>query len=111
MENAPRENLDAVCRAAFSHYGTELQLDMAQEECGELIAAINHFRRKGTEALYDVRSEIADVKIMVRQLELHFGVTDVDKIVQNKLRRVKEHIRNDRKDVGQQTKIIGQDRI
>lgn len=47
-------------------YGIKDQLNMLTEECGELIVAINHFRRNRIE--YEkLVSELVDVKILVDQ--------------------------------------------
>lgn len=57
-------------------YGSDKQEDMVIEECSELIKAILKFRRSNTknedlrEAVID---EIADVSIMVAQLQIIFG--------------------------------------
>ena len=49
------------------HYGLESQLNQTTEECGELITAINKFRRFGNkDTLYE---EKADVEIMLGQLK------------------------------------------
>ena len=49
------------------HYGLESQLDQTTEECGELIAVINKFKRDGdVEHLIEER---ADVEIMLDQLK------------------------------------------
>lgn len=52
---------------AIKHYGPEQQLRMLQEECGELIAVVNHFMR-GRCSLADVMTEVADVQIMIEQI-------------------------------------------
>ena len=111
MDKIPRESLDAVCRAAFNHFGTSLQLDKIQEECGELIAAVNHFRTRGAEGRKELIEELADVKIVLRQVETAIGAAEVDVIVQEKLRRLRDMIRNERTESGQTTEIIGQRQI
>ncbi len=53
------------------------QLDIAQEECTELIQAISKWKRyNNTKAKLNVIEEIADVAIMLEQLKIMFGITD-----------------------------------
>lgn len=59
--------MNEICKLAVDTYGKESQVNQAFEEMGELIAAINHFRR-GRVSLAEVLSEIADVFIMCEQL-------------------------------------------
>ena len=53
---------------AIELWGAEAQLDMLMEECGELISAVNKFKRR---RLYqdDVASEIVDVELMCAQIK------------------------------------------
>ena len=62
----------AIYQEAIARWGAESQLRMAQEECGELIAAINRFDRERCwpEA---VAEEIADVMITCEQAALLVG--------------------------------------
>jgi len=61
---------------AISKYG-EKQLDIAQEECAELIQAISKWKRYGNEkAKLNVIEEVADVTIMLEQLKIMFGITE-----------------------------------
>lgn len=73
---------------AIQKWGVELQMDLAQEECAELIVAISHWRRNRINCTKDVIEEIADVKIMIRQLELMFGIEDVESVVKFKMERL-----------------------
>lgn len=77
------------------YYGKEPQLGMAQEECAELIQAINKVRRKGEtkDAIYHLAEEIADVRIMCAQLmHLYRIVGSVTIISNRKLDRQLERI-------------------
>jgi NTP pyrophosphatase (non-canonical NTP hydrolase) len=56
----------------LSHFGKDSQLDMMAEECAELIAAINRFRR-GRCGKESVIEEIADVMVMLQQMYILFG--------------------------------------
>jgi NTP pyrophosphatase (non-canonical NTP hydrolase) len=71
------------------------QLNQVQEECAELIAAINHFRRgKKGDRYQDLCAEVADVKIMIEQLCIILDRDSIEKIMVEKLSRAKERIEN-----------------
>jgi len=57
-----------IAKKAVEKWGIESQIKMAIEEMAELTVALNHYER-GKATLEDVASEIADVKIMMEQLE------------------------------------------
>jgi NTP pyrophosphatase (non-canonical NTP hydrolase) len=68
-----------IYKAAIVKFGEVSQQDMVIEECAELIQAINKYRRKPSyETLEALASEIADVKIMLAQLEI---IIDADELV------------------------------
>jgi NTP pyrophosphatase (non-canonical NTP hydrolase) len=81
---------DAVC-VAVAKWGSESQWRMVQEECGELIAAVNQFARSriGADA---VASEVADVIIMMGQARLMLGEELVDSQVLKKLARLEVRV-------------------
>jgi NTP pyrophosphatase (non-canonical NTP hydrolase) len=71
------------------------QLNQTQEECAELIAAINHFRRgKKGDRYQDLCAEVADVKIMIEQLCIILDRESIEKVMIEKLSRAKERIEN-----------------
>lgn len=53
--------------ACRSHYGWTAQCDMLIEECGELIAALSHYKRARV-PVERVVEELVDVQIMVEQV-------------------------------------------
>ena len=62
---------ERACGPIAEHYGIINQLNILQEECGELIqAASKYLRRKETDGLVD---EIADVEIMIAQIKHLLG--------------------------------------
>jgi NTP pyrophosphatase (non-canonical NTP hydrolase) len=81
-----------IYKAAIAKFGEVSQQDMVIEECAELIQAINKYRRKpGCETLEALASEIADVKIMLAQLEIILDSDDmVNEEKQIKLERLKK---------------------
>lgn len=73
----------------LQHYGLQAQIDQTQEECAELIVALNKWKRSnGKIELKAVAEELADVTIMVEQIKwgLECGPM-VDRIITEKLGR------------------------
>ena len=59
---------NAILRGAISHYGCGNQINKAIEEMSELIRALS---RMDSQA--NIAEEMADVRIMLAQLEIMFG--------------------------------------
>lgn len=86
-------------------YGIEPQVDMAIEECSELIKALLKYRRKQygngvfcqDSLSADIIDEIADVSIMLEQLKIIYGFSEkkVEERIEFKLNRQMERILND----------------
>lgn len=70
------------------------QLNQLQEECGEVIAAVNRLRRKKQDAYIDLCTEIADLKIMVSQMEILLDKDLIHQKLNEKLLRARERIQN-----------------
>lgn len=68
-------------------FGSEGQVDMFHEEVGELMSALNKFKRGRVKA-EEVITEIADVQIMAEQLAEMFGSIDVQHEKNRKLYRL-----------------------
>ena len=79
-----------VAHKAVATWGVDAQLNMALEECGELIAVINRWRR-GRVPAEEVAEEVADVIITLTQVEHMIGV-DTTPFVAAKLERLKATI-------------------
>jgi hypothetical protein len=92
------ESREKVYRACIATYGKESQIDMAIEEMSELIKALLKLRRYGSSDSWmqyqaDVHEEMADVKIMLRQLELIFGCEEsVEEWIDQKIERQMERL-------------------
>ena len=88
-----QEERDTVFRRCICEYGVQPQVDMCLEEMSELAKALLKWRRRGAlvrgenvnpvadeKTLYDYRAdiidELADVRIMVRQMEIMFQAED-----------------------------------
>ena len=80
-----------VCKLAVEKFGPQSQIDMAIEECAELIDALCKLRRQRAGTI-DVVTEIADVEIMCKQLEYMFGEKTVADERERKIARLKKRI-------------------
>ena len=96
----PDKYADVLCDA-IDTYGREAQTDVCIEECSELIKALLKFRRlpikerlaaKGMKVLENIQEEIADVQIMLWQMEMLYGYGCVDGEIEEKIDRLKERI-------------------
>lgn len=67
-----KENEMIVLKKALEKFGNEAQIWQTFEEIGELMEALNQFKR-GRCAADAVIDEIADVSIMIDQLAIIFG--------------------------------------
>ena len=72
-------------------YGKDKQIEMAIEEMGELLVAINHYKR-GRVGIEAVQEEIADVKIALCQLAIIYGEDGVCGYETKKLSRLRNRI-------------------
>jgi hypothetical protein len=88
-----------ILRGAVNSFGVSSQIDMAIEECSELINALMKFRRNRV-GPNDVVTEIADVQIMCAQLEYIFAGDSklVDAERMRKMDRLRGRIESYRKE-------------
>jgi len=76
------ERKEQILRTAIKAWGDSAQVDMAIEEMSELTKALLKYRRAGSNELklrreHDaILDEMADVKIMMAQLEILYGSPD-----------------------------------
>lgn len=66
-----------ACIAILDHWGIDKQINQVSEECAELIIALNKWRRSPEGKKPDlgtIAEEIADVQIMLEQMEAAFGI-------------------------------------
>jgi NTP pyrophosphatase (non-canonical NTP hydrolase) len=76
---------------ALNTFGCEAQVRMLQEECAELIAAINQWWRNRVDTTA-VAEEIADVEIMCAQVRIMVSGAAVDKAKEAKMARLRERL-------------------
>ena len=77
-------------KEAIEKWGEDAQINMLNEECGELITAIAQFKR-GRTSHHDVMTELADVFIMVEQIASMMNYDDFEKELDRKLMRLKDN--------------------
>lgn len=78
-------------REAIETWGLPAQIDMAVEECGEVVVALQHLQRERTDRR-EVIEELADLRIMYEQLRWYFGQDFVDPVVRDKMNRLRERL-------------------
>ena len=85
-----------ICQTIANFYGDDSQMYMAIEEMSELTKEICKYKRLPNN--YEkIADEIADVKIVIEQLEYIFGVSkEVEKRVNYKLERQLRRIEQER---------------
>ena len=102
----PEAKYEDILFDAIGTYGREAQTDMCIEECSELIKALLKYRRlpledrlatKGMKVLENIQEEIADVQIMLWQMELLYGYGCTEHEIERKIDRLKERIEGIRK--------------
>ena len=84
--------LEQILEKAISKYGIDAQTNLAIEEMGELIVAINHNNR-GRVGLEAVQEEIADVMIAMRQLAMIYGKEGVSNFIKKKAERLEKRLK------------------
>lgn len=81
----------------IKHYGVNPQMDMAIEECSELIKALLKFRRNSNNSAWEaVIDELADVEIMISQMKIIFDCSGevesrIDFKIKRQIERMKEN--------------------
>jgi NTP pyrophosphatase (non-canonical NTP hydrolase) len=66
--------IEEIYRLALDKYGVEIQLNQLQEECAELIVAVNKHRRTPFDDLKGITDECADVLIMIDQIMAIYNI-------------------------------------
>ena len=87
----PLMDSEALCQEALDLWGIDSQVWMAIEEMAELTNALCKMKR-GRNNPEDIVTEIADVQIMMEQLQLFFGKEEVDTERNRKLIRLHDRM-------------------
>ena len=91
----PQEMINFI----IEHYEPEEQERQVMEECGELIQAVNKFHRKPTkQTRSDLIGEMADVTVMIKQLQAIHNITDgeLECMIKYKLERQMRRIEGEK---------------
>lgn len=64
-----------LIQKSYLFWGRQSQFDQLHEELGELIVALNHFKRNRC-TLKDVAIEMADVRLMLNAIQVILGIDD-----------------------------------
>ena len=85
-----------VYQDAIVKWGENAQLDQMVEEMAELTLAISKYKRQFTDSLLDYQkvgvmenlyTEIADVKLMIEEMEFMFGKENVQKAYDKQMKK------------------------
>ena len=87
-----KEEIIEIEKDAVATFGVDAQMRMLQEECGELIVAVGHYLRGRDGSEDNLCEELADVRIMVEQIEVALGNAAVEEYRDNKLQRLKRRL-------------------
>jgi NTP pyrophosphatase (non-canonical NTP hydrolase) len=79
-------------REAVDTWGIEAQGRQVQEECAELIVAVNHWSRGEPGAIDDVLEELADVRLMLEQLTEYLGRDDVEAAIDESMGEIRRKV-------------------
>ena len=87
--------MENVLKEAIEHYGVDVQIDVAIEELSELIKELCKYKR-GMGSDMHIAEEMADVKIILEELEIIFkNKCRVDIWYENKKERLKWRVTKD----------------
>ena len=86
------EELNRLYKDCLNVWGSKAQMRQAQEECAELIVAINHYCRNRDRGWSKMVEETADVYLMINQMMEILGRDDVMSCVHAKAERTKSRL-------------------
>lgn len=87
-----REDRNELYRMAKELWGRDAQREMVYEEIGEFMNEFASFKR-GRGDLYKMAEEIADLRIMLEQVEVMYGLQDhVAGVIDKKLDRLNDRV-------------------
>lgn len=94
IENGYIKDVEEPLHKIAEHYGLKAQLNQLQEECAELITAISHYMRGRDNEHKEIDEEMADVKIILKQIEyLLDNKKEVKEVYKSKMQRELERIK------------------
>lgn len=96
----PKRKLTEESKDMLEHWGEDDQLNVAMEECAELIQAISKARRYGIDnplIYWALAEEMGDVTIILEHLKTIYGVNqeDINKCIHVKINRAYDRLKKD----------------
>lgn len=88
-----KEKIEHICKKCIEHWGKEAQFNQLAEECCELAANVNRYRR-GRIRFEDLIEESVDVMLMTFQMR-YLDEEYFDKILEEKLDRIYRRMKED----------------
>lgn len=89
------DEVEQVLKNIAEHYGYERQREQFVEECSEAVLAVPKCKRGKDGEFENFKEEVADVLIMAEQMRYFIGKDTVDKIINAKLNRQIQRIREE----------------
>lgn len=89
------DHQEQILQGALNKWGEDAQIDMCIEECSELIQALCKYKRGKHNAIANIKEELADVFITIKQMQIYFDVRSMESIqghIDYKVNRLKERV-------------------
>lgn len=80
-----------ILKKAIETWGNESQIELMIEEMSELTQAIQKNKR-GKDNLDNIHEEIADVSLMIEQMNMIFDKSEINKWKELKIERLKKRL-------------------
>lgn len=93
MKSYSEDEFADLCKKAWETFGKYHQMRQLQEECAELIVAINHHFRDRDKYLEETTEEMADVLIILTQMIWGLDMYEqINQQMNNKLQRLESKL-------------------
>lgn len=89
------DHQEQILQDALNKWGEDAQIDMCIEECSELIQALCKYKRGKHNAISNIKEELADVFITIKQMQMTFEGKSTGSIqghIDFKVNRLKERV-------------------
>ncbi|MFW6015389.1 MAG: hypothetical protein ACOCRK_03065 [bacterium] len=83
-----------IYKEVLKRWGIASQFGMTVEEIGELLQAINKYRRGLPDSYDNICEEIADVEIMLETLKEYFSKVKIESYKKKKLKKLKRMLKD-----------------
>ena len=95
IADIPLQNILPLLKTIADHYGFTSLANMLTEEAAEFTVALNKLRRGKAEAYENIKEELADVLVVAQQLRWLLCPEDIDKIINEKVKRQLDRIKSE----------------